>query len=140
MNRWMRRFARGWKCGGFGASGLVVVAARACWSWSTPAKPRTPRPVPRRWSIARRLIGALEHEQLLLRHRRLVAAFRGDVGVREVEQPQQLVQIIPADPGVHGAAVIRPVFEPDRWAAERAVELAGHREHVVAPRLDVQPP
>src|SRR5207237_22267 len=49
------------KCGCFGASGLLGVVASTFWSPSRPARPITPRPVPRRWSIVRRLIGCAEN-------------------------------------------------------------------------------
>src|SRR5947208_4983052 len=61
MNRWMTCLARGLKCGGFGASGLVP-AAKSRWSSRRAARPRVPRPVPTRASIWRREIGNMRRD------------------------------------------------------------------------------
>src|SRR5439155_19225149 len=66
---------------------------------------------------------AVEDEQLLLRHRRLGAALAGDVRVGEVEQPQQVVEVVPADLGVDGTADVACGAQVERRAAEGACEL-----------------
>ena len=43
---------------------------------------------------------AVQHEQLLQRHSGDTAAVTGDVWIRKIEQPQQVIQFMPADGAV----------------------------------------
>ena len=49
---------------------------------------------------------AVEHEQLLQRHGRHGPLFARDIGVGEIEQPQQTVEVMAADNAIQRAAAI----------------------------------
>ena len=62
------------------------------------------------------------------------------IGIREVEDPQDVGDPLAADLAVDGPAEEAGVFEAPGWAAHARVQRAGDLEDRVAPGLDIQPP
>src|SRR5262245_22615646 len=79
MNRWMTRLARAGNCGPFGARALadLISAASKPESAMTPARPRTPIPVPTRCSMSRRVMEACSTDRLRDTARQAASGDRG---------------------------------------------------------------